>query len=568
MVGEEGREEEGEEEAKVRCNFRKRKGGVCMNWTRDPSGRCHVHLDAEEEEAGPTIEEYVILTDEEGWPLWEVAQDGDRMFFLGHDGREEDSFEIKGDNPGDTVFQFPYSDDHSRLHLVALPSGLEDYGTVITLYNRTKAFFHEYAEIFEKEQDLPPYDLLAMSAMLTYFASARRSTWLVNIRGPPGTGKTRAGELYAMISFRALRGGTGMSYADVWRTVTTWGGALFVNEMDQMRAPEQQEWEGFLLERTEPRGVVSRRDREDLRKSEVKLVFGDTLITTRERLRNDALEDRLTTILMRELSRKRKGQEKGGEDGEETTDTIPHSLPPEAFEEAQHLVNQLQKLRCDYLRMYEIDYYKWYPDVSARISQTLSSFSSLAKLAKDRDLEALVEEMAVQLHRQRLQERAESYEGHIVRSYFSILTGGTEELGAAVVAAEMDRLFGPFRKPTSPGGIGRKFKPLGLTQDRTGRKGQRTWLMNDTVEEGLALRYLPPEERETWEEWVKAGRKGKKEVLLQKIETYLREDGDWVHIDEISQQVGAEGPDAQRWLEYLETNGKVKRSGPRWRWVR
>ncbi len=227
---------------------------------------------------------------------------------------------------------------------------------------------------------------------------------IINPRGPSETGKTRLAIVLWQLSYRGMKGDGALTLASLFRGVDRWRGTLFVNEADlpRYRRGEDSETSAlikFYNARYERDGYIWRVNKRTM-ELEAFPVFGPTILVTRQGFVDDALESRCLVVPMQTTSR----------------EDIPLNLPPRFYEEAAVWRQKLLLFRFRHLLSFENDYEARIPGLQPRMQQILQPVVSLAKTISP-SLVRAIEDLAADLNERVVADRAESYEGQLVRAF-------------------------------------------------------------------------------------------------------------------------------------------------------
>lgn len=128
---------------------------------------------------------------------------------------------------GDTVY--PPERDMKAIELgsVLLPSGADEYGSSLDLFQGIRSFLFAYLDF-----DDFTLDLLADYALMTWVWDAWTAIPYLRFQGQPSTGKTRCLEVLRQICYRSVDLGVSPSKSALFRSTDSVRGTLTVDEAD------------------------------------------------------------------------------------------------------------------------------------------------------------------------------------------------------------------------------------------------------------------------------------------------------------------------------------------------
>jgi len=400
----------------------------------------------------------------------EQCWDGSKVYYYYFDpnGNIKDEDQHVGDN-GFTYAPISEDIDILEKKILLLPTYPANYESETKLLRDVQRFIHQWCEI-----DLDTERLLAGYVMLTWIKDKCPTMPIINARGRSGTGKSRLLEALRQICYRGMRASGCLSLSSMFRTEGRWKGTLCINEGDLKNSSETSDIVKYLNERYEKGGNVWRTNPENL-KSEYFDAFGPTIVTTRYQYKDDALESRCFTILMKERTRR----------------DIYLNLPEEFRDAGASLRNQLLSFRFRRLGGFTNDYTLEFDGLSPRMNQILQPLASLAKEV-DADLYQELVELALHLQDRMIEAMAETPEGQIFSAFLDLEESG-EDSKIAFTPKEISERIALNGGDLPPTSVGIRMIPLGFELRRTGRK--RLYSLPDDAREGLKRRFIPREHR-------------------------------------------------------------------------
>jgi len=386
-----------------------------------------------------------------------------------------DNYDIVTDwNDGDRKL-VPIEDELLTKKKILLASGIQEYGNEEQLFAELVEFVNKWAEL-----DTDFSSLLVLSLMSEWLYEKIPVFPIICLRGGSDTGKTRLGNVLWQISFRGMRADGVLSLSSLFRNAERWHGTLYINEGDIDESGHSEDSESkqkvkFYNARYERGGAVWRTDKNTL-KPEVFDSFGPTILTSRKPFADDALESRLFVTLMSGLTR---------------TD-IPLNLPDEFYLKGQELRNKLELFRLKNLAQFMNDDKLVFEGVSSRMNQILQPIASLARSSLPKLFEE-VQKLAMRLSERVVEDRANSFDGQLIRSYFAI----DPELNGATSQKISERMKADFGVDCTPSKIGKRVGTLGFIRFKS-NDSSRTRLLKLESDYAVRLRskYVPKDERE------------------------------------------------------------------------
>ena len=314
---------------------------------------------------------------------------------------------------------------------------------------------------------------MASYALLTWICDKCPAMPIMNFRGMPGSGKTRAGDILRRICYRGMRASGSLSFSALFRNADAWKGTIFINEGDLKDSSDTAYIIKFLNERYDKEGNVWRTNPETMG-NDCFDAYGPTILTSRREFMDNALESRCITIMMAEKSRK----------------DIYLNLPAEYYSEAQELRNKCLMFRFRNLQRFENDYKLEFDNVGARTNQILQPLASLAR-GISQELSDLIRGFATELQDRIAEESSQSGEGIIIRAFLQM-----QQVSGEISSTEVSKLVWELGGESGPIVVGRTLKHLGLEQKKSSDGKTRFWVISPSLREVLIRKYVPREERD------------------------------------------------------------------------
>ncbi len=346
-----------------------------------------------------------------------------------------------------------------------------EYGDPGELFTGLVAWAEGYVDL-----DSPLLKLAVLVTMTGWLFEKTPALPILNPRGASETGKTRLATILWQISFRGMRGDGALSHSSLFRTAEKWAGTLLVNEADLPRYQREGSESGALAKfynaRYEQGTYIWRTNKETL-KVEGFRVFGPTILVTRKGFGDDAVESRCLVLPMKTTGR----------------EDIPLNLPPEFYTEAQEWRNKLLLFRLRHYFRFENDYGLRFEGLQPRIQQILQPVASLARDVSP-GLFAQVKELAKELNERVIEDRSESTDGMILRTWLQMKR---EDSGARPQASEIQKRLEDAGRKFSPKYIGQRARALGF---KSKKSGSLRYLDIDGEDLRLLIpKYVPQDER-------------------------------------------------------------------------
>lgn len=290
-----------------------------------------------------------------------------------------------------------YSPPQTRLvdsGTVLLPSGVEEYDSVIDLLARIRHFISSYLYLESREFRT----MVAAYVMLSWIYDKFDVVPYLRVQGTFGVGKSRFLQVVGSLCNRAIYAGGATTAAPIFRIMERFHGVLVLDEADFRGSDIENEVTkvltvGYLRGFPVLRAERNKDDGFDVMGYDC---YGPKILATRKRFEDDALESRCLTYFMQARA---------------VPSQVPFYLGAEFRAEALSLRNQLLYWRFRTWRDIEADPRMRIPDTDPRLNQIL-----LPLLACVRDQPAVA--AAILAHAQSYQAsmrdtRRESFEGRI-----------------------------------------------------------------------------------------------------------------------------------------------------------
>jgi hypothetical protein len=198
----------------------------------------------------------------------------------------------------DDALLCPYSPSNNLLthSVVALPSGVGDFGDEAELVERVREFVHRYVDLPAEFEELA-----ARYVLFTWVYDDFSEVPYLRVRGDYGTGKSRFLLAVGLLCYRATFASGASSVASLFRVMDAFRGTLLLDEGDFRFSDEKAEVtkilnnghaRGFPVLRTEQSGSTKEFSPRAF------TVFGPKIIATRDVFQDRALESRCLTEVL------------------------------------------------------------------------------------------------------------------------------------------------------------------------------------------------------------------------------------------------------------------------------
>jgi len=399
--------------------------------------------------------------------------------YIGWDGTAfTESHEIHIDK---TVYQ-PLLGEAVLKKAVLLPSGVLDYLDIETLIEELRAHINRYVDVSDRYRQIASWYILS-----TWLIDKIGTTSYLRAIGDYGTGKSRFKRVLGGLCYKPIFISGAITPAPIFRMIETWGGTLVFDEMDMKFSDEQNIVVKILNCGNERFNPILRCSDKDYSKISFFDTFSSKVFCTRGRFKDQALETRCLTEVMRETTRS----------------DIPPLLSDghPFFKEEMSLRNKLLmfRLKCwGSLRLVEPDKID-IGNVEPRLKQDILPMAMLFwRLPQMRDE---IKMYVRKYNNELVEERANTYEGMIVNTILehieedftlSISPKKSTELTASMIGAMMKERYNMEKKPNSSA-IGKRLRILGLETKPVKVNGQtiRAVMISKEKMSILKRKYIP-----------------------------------------------------------------------------
>jgi len=371
-----------------------------------------------------------------------------------------------------------------------LPSRPEEYGDLQTLIDALNDFIQKYMDVSDLFRMISVWYII-----LSWSYDKLNTIPYLRVLADFGTGKSRFLDVVGKLCYKPMNVAGSLTTATLFRTIDIWNGTLILDEFSLKESDETQDIIrilncGFEIDKPVSRCVpninqgkkdeLGRQDKRDYLIEYFK-TFGPKVISSRRGFQDQALNSRCLTEILHETSR---------------TD-IPIILPPQFKKEQEILRNKLLMYRL--LHWNQIDpndilKLKFPDNIQKRLKQAFSNFAVL--FSHNAEYMKLFMSYVQKYNDELTEERAGTYDGRIVNTFFELKKEGFEFVTSKMIAEQMTEKSGGDKK-LSPATVGRHLKILGLpTVSKThhGPDGYKTYRVVDEtltdVLKALKTRYV------------------------------------------------------------------------------
>ena len=349
-----------------------------------------------------------------------------------------------------TLYQ-PLLDEAVLKKAVMLPSGVLDYLDIETLIEELRAHINRYVDVSDRYRQIASWYILS-----TWLIDKIGTTSYLRAIGDYGTGKSRFKRVLGGLCYKPIFISGAITPAPIFRMIETWGGTLVFDEMDMKFSDEKNIIVKILNCGNERFNPILRCSDKDFSKISFFDTFSPKVFCTRGRFKDQALETRCLTEVMRETTRS----------------DIPPLLSDghPFFEEEMSLRNKLLmfRLKCwGSLKVIEPDKID-FGDVEPRLKQDILPMAML--FWRIPQMQTEIKKFVKNYNNELVEERANTYEGMIVNTIlehldedFTLSTSPEKstELTASMIAVIMKDRYNMEKQPSSAS-IGKKLRILGL----------------------------------------------------------------------------------------------------------
>lgn len=219
------------------------------------------------------------------------------------------------------VYPFPGSNDLISKFIIHFPSEATEFGSELELIKNIQSFIHKYVDISPFFESISVYYVL-----FTWVYDRFNELPYLRFLGDYGSGKSRCLQAIGSICYKPMFAGGATTVSPIFRIIDGFRGTLILDEADYRFSDTTTEivkilnsgyQRGIPVLRSEGKGTFEVKSYD---------VYGPKIIATRNRFHDLALESR---FLVEEMEKK------------EVREGVPFNLPPDFYDEALVLRNQL-----------------------------------------------------------------------------------------------------------------------------------------------------------------------------------------------------------------------------------
>lgn len=382
---------------------------------------------------------------------------------------------------GKIVYQ-PLLNEAVLKKAVLLPSNILNYPDIETLIKEIRTHIYKYVDITERYRQIASWYILS-----TWLIDKIGTTTYLRALGDYGTGKSRFKRVLGGLCYKPIFISGAITPAPIFRMIETWGGTLVFDEMDMRFSDEKDILVKILNSGNERFNPILRCSDKDYSKISFFDTFSPKVFCTRGRFKDQALETRCLTEVMRETTRT------------DITPLLSDGHP--FFREEMTLRNKLLMFRLKSwgnLKIVEPDKIDL-GDIEPRLKQDILPMAMLFwEISQMREE---IKKFVKKYNNELVEERANSYEGMIVNtilehikedSTLSTSPEKTTELNASMIAVMMMGRYKLEKQPSSAS-IGKKLRILGLETKPIKIDGKtiRAVMINEEKMSSLKRKYIP-----------------------------------------------------------------------------
>ena len=289
----------------------------------------------------------------------------------------------------------PYSPRNNLIQnqVVLFPSEPEEYGSEQDLVQEVQSFIHRYVDVSPRFERIA-----AWYCLFSWVHDAFPELPYLRLRGPYGTGKTRALLTIGSLCYKPIFASGATSTAGVFRMLDAFGGTLVIDEAD-FRYSDQTSDLIKIFNNGNQQGLPVIKIEVSANKEfnpRAFRVFGPKLVASRGFFEDKALESRFIT--------EETGQHR-------LRDDIPISLPKSHKEEARRLRNKLLLFRFRNFAKKAVDAALVDRTIEPRLNQI---FVPLMSIVEDAGLRKELRRVAREYNRDMIAERGLDIEAQLL----------------------------------------------------------------------------------------------------------------------------------------------------------
>lgn len=333
----------------------------------------------------------------EGKIVEQVLQGGRVMFavYMGEGKEVMYRPEIRDEEAGITYM--PYTDELIEKGVVWLPEKAENYQDTLTLLEDIREFIHTYLEIDEIYERLASYYIL-----FTWVYDSFENLPYLRALGDTGTGKSRFLSTIGLLCYKPMMLAGAVTAAPIYRVIEIYKGSMIIDEADFKDSDLAAEIVKILnvgFQKHYPIVRMELNGSEYVAKAHSS--FCPKILATRDRFKDEALENRIYTVIMQTCTRR----------------DIPILLTPEFYEKAQGLRNQLLMFRFRNLASAKVNFSLVNETIEPRLNQILVP---LASIIEEEDFREEFNDIMEQYQKEVLMDRSTRWEYEVVTALMEL----------------------------------------------------------------------------------------------------------------------------------------------------
>lgn len=350
--------------------------------------------------------------------------------FLAYNTKTKAISEVKEVIVGDITYIPIYGSEISE-GLVAMPDGVEEYGSTEELIQEIISHIHHYADLPEIFKEWAAWYVL-----MSWVYDRLPAVVYMRFLGDFGTGKSRTIDTIGDITYKRTKLIGAITLAPIFRTLHKFRGSLVLDENDMDKSDETTNLVKLLNSGIERGSPIVRCLKDNPDVMQIFKVYGPKVFGTRKRFGDMALESRCLTTIMEETDRKIGA--KSPEEAKETNAIAWTYASVETDETTSQLRRKLLLFRLRHLSSVPKKFSQ-YQDIdlgdnlSGRLQQVCMPFATIFQHNPEtmdkfrRFLEAYQAELRG--------ENADSYQGRVVSALFKAAkVEGKHQITATAIA--------------------------------------------------------------------------------------------------------------------------------------
>lgn len=356
---------------------------------------------------------------------------------------------------------------------IYFPDGPMEYGSLKELIHEIDTFIKTYMDVSDLFRIFSTWYVV-----FSWVTDKINTVPYLRVVSDFGTGKSRYLHTVGKLCYKPMVVAGATTTACIFRSIERWKGTLLLEEYNPKESGEEEDETKILNCGFEKNNPVSRCDKETGKLNYFD-TFGPKVISSRHEFKDQALNSRCLTEVLKETTRK----------------DIPILLPEEFYIKQQELRDKLLMYRLhnwndiDPKRIKDIVF----PDnISKRLKQAFSSFVIL--FLDDIEARQMFMDYVVKYNQKLIEEQSQSFDGSIVNAFFELKKDYIPDITPQMISEKMmeNGIKDKEGNPISTRSIGRHLKTLGLeTKSKSiAGKAYRVIIENVGVLDSLQRKYV------------------------------------------------------------------------------